>query len=84
MIIWALFSVENEYDQPDYNLVTWRTEKPSFESLAVILDIHYDRNKGNFDIARILQGHEVTIGIYCYRLEKVKEGVVLKERAVNK
>lgn len=33
-MIWALFSVENNYDQPENNLVAWWSDKPSFDELA--------------------------------------------------
>lgn len=35
--IYALFSVENNYDQPPNNLVAWWHEKPSLEILAKAL-----------------------------------------------
>ena len=35
--IWLLFSVKNDYDQPDNNLFAWWGEKPSLEVLSDIL-----------------------------------------------
>ncbi len=35
--IWCLFSVANDYDQPDNNLVRWWAEKPTIETLAKFL-----------------------------------------------
>lgn len=35
--IWCLFSVENNYDQPQNNLVAWWKNKPQLETLAEAL-----------------------------------------------
>lgn len=32
--IWCLFSIANEHDQPDNNLVAWWAEKPTIDALA--------------------------------------------------
>ena len=33
-MIWCLFCIVNEYDQPNNNLVAWWQNKPSFVQLA--------------------------------------------------
>ena len=35
--IWCLFSVDNNYDQPDHNLVMFWHERPSIETVAKAL-----------------------------------------------
>jgi hypothetical protein len=44
MKIWCLFSVDNNYDQPENNLVCWWQEKPSLETLFIILGIKMGEN----------------------------------------
>jgi len=44
--IWVLFSIANEYDQPDNNLEAWWFFKPSFTELAKGLVMEVDIKKG--------------------------------------
>jgi len=76
MKIWVLFSIANDYDQPENNLVAWWTDKPTFDVLAKTLDITVDKQKGNPDIGRILQGQERRIGNTNYRLREIEEGII--------
>lgn len=75
--IWCLFSIANDYDQPNDNLVMWWTNEPTFEQLARAVGIKYSKEKGNKYLAQILKGHELQLSEYgdytTYRLRKVKE-----------
>lgn len=77
--IWALFSVENNYDQPDNNLVAWWTDKPSFDILAKAVGLAgfpCDSNDMTLYIVNLWQGIEGQIrqGETLYRLKEIKEG----------
>ena len=37
--IWCLFSIDNNYDQPEHNLWCWWRSKPSIEVLAKFLGV---------------------------------------------
>ena len=74
--IWVLFSIANEYDQPDNNLEAWWFFKPSFAELAKGVGIKVDVKKGNSDVGKILKGEEVRISWCDYRLREIKEGKV--------
>ena len=77
--IYCLFSIDNEYDQPDYNLVAWFQEKPSIEQIAKVLGYELKEDDTIVAIAKIWQGHEARINQTDYRFMKVKEGQVLGE-----
>lgn len=76
--IWCLFSVENNYDQPENNLCQWWDEKPSIEVLANAV-VGQDLGDCNDDQIVMLvsiwtgKGGEVEGGT-LYRLQEVKEG----------
>ena len=74
--IWCLFSVENNYDQPDNNLVTWWEEKPSLEKLAKFLCQPLDKasDEAIMAVVEIWKGNRtVTPGdSTSYRLEQVE------------
>jgi len=74
MKIWAMFSIYNDYDQPENNLEVWWKNKPSFKELGKALGITVNMDKGNANIGRLLKGQEVRIGGADYRLEEIKEG----------
>ena len=42
LAIWCLFSIENNYDQPDNNLVAFWHSKPSIEKIAEALGVKMD------------------------------------------
>jgi hypothetical protein len=82
MKIWCLFSVDNNYDQPDNNLFAWWAEKPSLEVLAQTLT---GKPLGELEGEDILQVVEVFTGRgegkvkrfhfdTTFRLEEVADG----------
>ena len=75
--IWCLFSIQNEYDQPNNNLECWWQEKPSFEGLAVGLCLDVDIAKGDSRVGKVLKGEKVRIGYSDYRLQEVEEKEIL-------
>ena len=76
MKIWVLFSIANEYDQPNNNLEAWWVNKPSFDDLARALNLQVDKKQGSADVGRILKGDQVRIGEADYRLREIEEGRV--------
>ena len=77
--IWVLFSIANEYDQPDNNLEAWWFFKPSFTELAKGLVMEVDIKKGNSYIGKILKGEKVRMGEYDYRLRETEEGKIKED-----
>ena len=75
--IWALFSIANEYDQPENNLEAWWYEKPTFNMIAKLFNITVDKKRGNSFIGKLLKGQEIREGWYNYRLREIEEGVRL-------
>jgi hypothetical protein len=80
--IFCLFSVQNEYDQPDHNLVCWWSEKPSFDALAKAIGL------GGFPCAEDCltlfvvnlwqgRGGQIRAGGTSYSLEEIEEGKVI-------
>lgn len=77
MAIVCLFSVDNNYDQPDHNLVCFWSKKPSMVQLAQMLGIQSwpnDRDEDTLAVVKVWQGHSVRIGNADFRLEEVEEG----------
>jgi hypothetical protein len=78
--IWCLFSIAQEYDQPDNNLVAWWQEKPSIEKLANFLACPMDkaRDEDVVAIVEIWKGERADLSRedVTYRLECVEEGGV--------
>lgn len=79
--IWCLFSVENNYDQPDHNLAAWWVTKPSLEKLAIHLGHPLDKASDEHivRIVEIWKGAGAQIngpGSSHYSLEEVPEGKV--------
>jgi len=72
--ICVLFSIDNEYNQPENNLVAWWYSKPSFEMLAEAIGVIVDKEKGDSKIGSILRGLEIRVNGANYRLRKIKEG----------
>ncbi len=78
MSIWCLFSVENNYDQPENNLVAWWNQKPTIEKLAEGMDMEI----GEDDEITVLivnvwsKGRGTAPGGTRYRLEPVAEGIL--------
>ena len=69
--IWCLFSIQNEYDQPDNNLVAWWFEKPEINIIRAIVD-------DKVDISIFERPFRES---YCgtkFRIEQLNEGKVEK------
>lgn len=77
--IWVLFSIANEYDQPENNFEAWWYEKPTFNMLAKLWNIDVDLKIGNSTIGKILKEQEVRWCNTNYRLREVKEGILYEE-----
>jgi len=75
--IWCLFSIYNEYNQPNDNLEAWWSQKHTFNMLSKVLNIKVDKEKGNKYIGQLLKGQEVRMNNADYRLHTVKEGKLL-------
>ena len=73
-IIWALFSVENDYSQPDNNLVAWWRRKPDIGIILNMIGGAYDRDDSVVAAAHIFTGDGARVGNTDYRLESVLEG----------
>ena len=78
MKIWALFSVKNEYDQPDNNLVGWWISKPSIECLASAIGISFpaELDQDTVAVVKIWSGEDLRIGNAHYRLHEIEEGAL--------
>lgn len=76
MKIVCLFSVENNYDQPNNNLVCWWREKPSIETVAKMIGETFPCRDDNDTLAivKIWSGEGARIHETDYRLENVEEG----------
>ena len=74
----ALFSVDNNYDQPDNNLIALFKEKPSLPALskALGLDFPSQDDKITLAIVNIWNSTDTTSGIRIadtdYRLETIE------------
>lgn len=77
MKIWCLFSVANEYDQPEYTLVTWWSTRPTIERLAAFLCYPLDKcaDQDVIAITEVWRGHGARLSgdDTRYRLEEVEE-----------
>ena len=74
--IWCLFSIDNNYDQPDNNLVAWWSEKPSLFSLAKALELSFPSNKDDdtLFVVNVWQGKPSQFYFGTeFRLEEVVE-----------
>ena len=75
----ALFSIDNDYNQPANNLVYIWKEQPSLEELAEAIGTtfpHVDDEKV-LAVVNIWQGQEIMIGDTQYRLTDIKFGEIL-------
>jgi hypothetical protein len=80
MKIWCLFSVDNNYDQPNNNLVAWWQKKPTLECLFDTLEIKMGANDDHtVAVVKVWTGEfeQVGYGGTSYRLEEVNEGAKL-------
>ena len=74
--IWVLFSIANDYDQPDNNLEAWWANKPSFDQLSKTMGIVVNKEKGNETLGKILRGIVVRYDGADYRLKELREGKI--------
>lgn len=83
MKIFALFSIENNYDQPRNNLVGWWTTKPTFDQLAKAVGFAgfpCTDDPSTLMIVNLWQGLEQQDDhATSYRLEELSEGVLQVE-----
>jgi len=77
--IWALFSIANNYDQPENNLEAWWFEKPNFDTLSHALGwkpfTELDET-GILYVVDLWKGSnkQTHPGGTSYRLEEIGEG----------
>lgn len=79
MKIWCVFSIANNYDQPDNNLVGWFQQKPTIHRLAEFMKINFataDQEQILF-ITGLWQGHSVKYNDTTFNLEEVGEAANL-------
>lgn len=77
MKVWALFSIENEYDQPDNNLEGLFHHKPTFEELAKFVTgktLTELSESGLIKVVEILKGEATVWGSFQYRLREIEVG----------
>ena len=67
--IWALFSVTDDFGQPDNNLMAWWFKKPSIDTLAGYVGINLAEKVFKGDVSRDI--------VTDYRLREIKEGEVI-------
>lgn len=73
----ALFSIANEYDQPDNNLVALFKEKPSLPALAKAIGVDFPSKDDNITLAVVAIWNSVDttegirIGQTDFRLETI-------------
>jgi hypothetical protein len=80
--IWCLFSVDNNYDQPNNNLVAWWSEKPSLEILGSALGVKLgEKDSEAVFLVNVWTGKNERHPDYetNYRLEDVAEGRILND-----
>ena len=69
--VWILFSVANEYNQPENDLVAWWSEKPKIPDLLNVVGLSQSTV-----IGLLLEGIDIGIGEATFRLRQIKEGKV--------
>lgn len=75
--IWCLFSIDNNYDQPENNLVCFWHEKPSIETLCKTLGLNMTNDEEIVQAVGIFTGKNIFIRRVEYRLQSVKPGIML-------
>jgi hypothetical protein len=89
--IFCLFSIDNNYDQPDNNLVAWWPKRPNIAQVAAVLEldikpITLSETADNYyeisriaetivAITKILQGRDVSLMGSDYRLQETQPGI---------
>lgn len=73
--IWALFSIANEYDQPDNNLETFWFHKPGFHDLKVFFEpVKVTTSAMDMYYGQLSRGLNVRMGNTDYRIQEITEG----------
>jgi len=70
----CLFSIDNNYDQPGFNLEAWFDKKPSIEELFNYFTIDLKDGKAVTLIVDLWNNKKVTINDTSYRFETVEPG----------
>jgi hypothetical protein len=73
--IWCLFSIANNYDQPQYNLECWWHKQPTLKRIADVVG-----STDPFIFRGILSGRKIRWNEADYYLEKVKANTPLEEK----
>ncbi len=70
----ALFSIDNNYDQPEHNLVRLWQFKPSIETVAQALDRPFpcQKDEDTLAVVRLWNGEEVRLGNTDYRIQEIQ------------
>lgn len=80
-VIHCLFSVENNYDQPQNNLVCWWPDKPSLAAVASALrrkPLEEQNDAGVLFLVSLWKGEDVRDECGTrYRIEKIAAGLPL-------
>ncbi len=76
--MWCIFSIYNEYNQPDNNLEAWWKDKPSLEMLFEFFKVDFKDAELIVKVAQMWEseGKPVDIDDKEYRLQKVEEGIL--------
>lgn len=79
--IWAIFSVDNNYDQPDANLVAWWPDKPKIEVVGSMIAEGFPCRVDEHTLAvvKVWSGEEARIGETNFRLEQISSGAYVRE-----
>lgn len=78
--IWALFSIENQYNQPPYNLEVWYADMPPLEELFRFFNVNLADEDAVAKVVNIFTGGDSRIGNVDYRLQKVDVKQQLKNQ----
>ena len=71
--MYALYSIDNQYYQPDNNLVALYQEKPSLEALGRLFGgFPSSTDERTLDIVNLWKETEVRINDTNYRIEEIK------------
>ncbi|QIG68158.1 hypothetical protein EVB55_223 [Rhizobium phage RHph_Y68] len=79
--IYALFSVDNDFNQPTHNLVGWWLNKPTLEVIAKALGLNFPSVLDDETVAVVkiwsMQSEEIRVRETDYRLRLISEGTKL-------
>lgn len=71
--IYCLFSIANDYDQPDNNLLGFWFEKPSIDEISKVLAIQFPNRNDEITLkmVNIWKGDIINIDNCEYRVQKI-------------